>query len=82
MDHKLTALISKYVSVKNFDGNQDLREIGLDSLKMITLLLEIEESFEIMIPDELLTNDTFSTTNKIKEVIEQLQSKGLGTSYE
>ena len=38
-----------------------LKDMGLDSMASIELLLELEDQFDIVFPDELLTEETFST---------------------
>ncbi|MEF2246378.1 phosphopantetheine-binding protein [Paenibacillus sp. IITD108] len=75
MEDKLTGLIVKNISSQTFNDDQDLRLIGLDSLKMIRLIVEIEEIYDITIPDELLTSETFSTKKKILNVIQDILSK-------
>lgn len=47
-----------------------LNELGIDSLQAITILYELEERFEIEIPNELMeelesVGDIISTINKI-----------------
>jgi acyl carrier protein len=49
-----------------------LAEHGLDSLATISLLIEIEEKFGIEIPDEQLTNGSFSTAGRLWSVIRSL----------
>jgi acyl carrier protein len=39
----------------------DLPAAGIDSLKTIGLMVELEECFGFEFPDELLSTDTFST---------------------
>ncbi|MGY1422632.1 phosphopantetheine-binding protein [Bacillus cereus] len=56
--------------------NTDLKELGLDSLASIELLLEIEEAYNIVFPDELLTEDTFSSGDNLWMIITQLQGDG------
>ncbi|MCH5471052.1 phosphopantetheine-binding protein [Bacillus toyonensis] len=55
--------------------NKDLKELGLDSLASIELLLEIEEAYEIIFPDELLTEDTFSSSHNLWSIVSKLKGE-------
>jgi acyl carrier protein len=43
----------------------DLAASGLDSLATVSLLLELEDSFGVMIPDEAVTGTTFRTVGSL-----------------
>jgi acyl carrier protein len=45
-------------------------DLGMDSLTFITLIVEIESHFEIIIPDELLLMENFRTINAIGQIVE------------
>ena len=51
--------------------DQNLGEAGLDSMASIDLLLDIEDTFGISIPDDLLTEDSFSSLSEIANLLEQ-----------
>ncbi|NEQ71412.1 MAG: acyl carrier protein [Symploca sp. SIO2D2] len=53
-------------------GEAELASLGLDSMSAINLLLDLEESFEITFPDELLNVDTFRTRSSLEAVISSL----------
>jgi acyl carrier protein len=46
-----------------------LDTLGLDSMASVELLLDIEESFDIELPDEALTAETFATPQKLYEAV-------------
>ncbi|WP_152656267.1 phosphopantetheine-binding protein [Oceanobacillus sp. CFH 90083] len=48
----------------------NLKELGLDSMSSIELLLELEDYYDITIPDEFLTEETFSSTHNLWNVIQ------------
>lgn len=52
--------------------DEELTNHGLDSIKAVSLILELEEVFDIQFADEELLTDNFSTINKI---VQQLQNK-------
>ncbi|MFI6991742.1 phosphopantetheine-binding protein [Nonomuraea wenchangensis] len=43
------------------DPAEDLQNAGLDSIASVELLLQIEAAYDIIIPDEALTQQTFTT---------------------
>ncbi|QPA52726.1 phosphopantetheine-binding protein [Lysinibacillus sphaericus] len=55
--------------------NKDFKELGLDSLASIELLLEIEEAYGIIFPDELLTEDTFSSGYNLWSIVNRLKGE-------
>lgn len=54
------------------DLDENLGESGLDSLASIDLLGQIEEAFNIMVPDEALTENTFTSLATLSEMVESL----------
>lgn len=51
-----------------------LKDLGADSLKIAQILIEIEQSFQIEIPDEKLNAATFHSVNSIVCVVSDLLS--------
>lgn len=54
------------------DPGVALADLGLDSMGTVGLLVEIEETFAIVIPDEALTPETFATPRSLWETVERL----------
>jgi acyl carrier protein len=52
-----------------FGMDDHLSDLGLDSLKVIKLLIEVEGEFDITFPDELLVADTFRTAASLKAAV-------------
>lgn len=50
---------------QKFDDNSDIFEIGIDSLDLVELITDVEDKFNIVIPDEEIEK-----IKKIKDVIE------------
>lgn len=44
-------------------------DLGMDSITFITLIVEIEARFDIVVPDDMLIIDYFRTTDDIVEII-------------
>ncbi|MFD5478825.1 phosphopantetheine-binding protein [Streptomyces hawaiiensis] len=49
-----------------------LAQLGLDSLGTVGMLVELEETFEVTIPDESLTPETFATPIVLWRTVDSL----------
>lgn len=47
--------------------------LQIDSIEFISLVISIEEGFEVVIPDEYLISDHLNTVNKFYELILRLK---------
>lgn len=50
--------------------DDDLIELGLDSIKFIQIIVSLEETFECEIPDEKLLLTEMNSVNKMLEVLQ------------
>ncbi|WP_103349419.1 phosphopantetheine-binding protein [Amycolatopsis sp. CA-128772] len=46
-------------------ADDDLAALGLDSMGVVQLVTDLEETFAFELPDELLTEDTFATAGSL-----------------
>ena len=55
---KVAEIIAKsaHCRVEDITPETELQALGIDSLKAITVLFELEEAFEIEIPNELISS--------------------------
>ena len=53
-------------------ADASLRELGLDSLAAIDLLLDLEQTFGVVFPDKELTEETFRTAANIASAVVRL----------
>ena len=71
-------IIRKHIKPLNkaSDLNWDhtLTELGIDSMSLPHLVLDIEQQFYLVIPDEYLNEKTFSTVNALWNTIEKIKS--------
>lgn len=51
----------------------DLFEIGMDSFTFIKIIVDIEEMFECEIPDSKLMMGEMNTTNKILQILKDIE---------
>ena len=67
---KVAEIIAKtaHCNVEDIKPETELEALGIDSLKAITVLFELEEAFEIHIPNELIP--TISTVSDIMDRLE------------
>lgn len=74
---KIKELLKDY-GVLNINNEPDLLLLDYltDSLQMIEFLCNIEEIFEIEIPDDLITYDIFYSLNGLCELIENIIEHG------
>lgn len=55
-------------------GSDDsLANLGLDSLATVGLLMELEEEFDIIVPDQMLTPDAFRTPGSLWGMVSGLR---------
>lgn len=52
--------------------SDELTDLGLDSTVAVGLLLELERSFAISFPDEMLVPETFRTPETVRDAIRSL----------
>ena len=57
----------------NYDT--ELVQLGLDSMSAVAVLLDMEKTFNIRFPDEMLVEGTFRTAGKLKEAVQLLRER-------
>jgi acyl carrier protein len=62
------------VPVEDLGDTTDLHSAGLTSLATVSLMLALEERFNIEFPDALLSRKTFSSINALAAAIDSLRS--------
>ena len=74
MKDKIMEMIQNINEYEEFDEDTDLFENDiLDSLTLVMLINEMEESFGIFIPEEIVSVKNFSSVNAMVSVIESLK---------
>lgn len=67
---KVEAVMAKKLKVDTIDPNKELRELGLDSLDIVELLLELEDTFGIQ-----FTSDELKKLKKVNDLYDAILSK-------
>lgn len=65
-------IIEDVIEINNTQLDDDLIELGVDSITFIRIIVELEELFKIEIPDEKLLITEMGTIRKIVEVVAML----------
>ena len=53
----------------------ELAQLGLDSMTAVAVLLDMEKTFGIRFPDDMLVEGTFRTAGRLKEAVQKLQER-------
>jgi len=53
----------------------DLVQLGLDSMTAVAVLLDIEKTFGIRFPDDMIVEGTFRTAGRLKEAVQKLREQ-------
>lgn len=59
----------KFVGDQPVTESSHLRDLGLDSMQAIELLFAIEDTFDVVIDDDLLRESTFETAGSLWSAI-------------
>jgi acyl carrier protein len=54
---------------------EELSAIGLDSLQIVSFMLDLEASLEIQFPSEMINAETFHSLRTVAESIQRLRSQ-------
>ncbi len=63
------------VSVDRLDDKSDLFAAGLNSLAIVNVLMSLEETFDIELPDDKLSRRSFASIETIRSVVEELSGQ-------
>lgn len=78
MNTEFVALVGRYLKYTDgraISSDAPLRDLGLDSMAAVELLFAVEDTYDIVIGDEHLTDATFETAGALWSVIQQLRSQ-------
>lgn len=60
----------KNITITREQGDEDLSDLGMDSISFIQTIVSLEEEFECEIPDSKLLISEMNTVNKIIDVLQ------------
>lgn len=65
-------IIMKELGIKEISDETDLYSIGMESIKYINIMVEIEAAFKIRIDDETVIESNLRSVNQFSKFIEKL----------
>jgi acyl carrier protein len=65
----------RVVKQDSVDYGAELAQLGLDSMTAVAVLLDMEKTFGIRFPDEMLVEGTFRTAGRLKEAVQLLRER-------
>ena len=72
IEEKVREILSELSGEENFDDNAMLQEnLALDSLAMVTLLVEIEEKFEIQLDESDMNPFDLNTVQNVIDMVKK-----------
>jgi acyl carrier protein len=74
-DERFETLVRKQVGLsadEPLDPDVRVSDLGLDSIGMVNLLVEIEQAFDVVFTDDLLTPSTFVTPGALWRTVSGL----------
>lgn len=76
MVDKITEIITEVLELNsdtlaNMNEHSDLVELGLDSLKAIEIVVNLEEEFDITVDEDDLLIENMSTITKLADLMEK-----------
>jgi acyl carrier protein len=63
----------RLVKQDSVDYHAELAQLGLDSMTAVAVILDMEKTFGIRFPDDMLVEGTFRTAGKLKEAVQLLR---------
>jgi acyl carrier protein len=66
-----------YAGSDEFAPDDDLPALGLDSIAAMHLLVDLEEAFDLELPDELITEEALATAGSLWQMVSGLITPGL-----
>ena len=67
---KVQSVLAKKLKINSIDQEKELRELGLDSLDVVELLLELEDEFGIE-----FTSDELKNLKKVSDLYSAIRAK-------
>src|SRR6476646_4465007 len=78
LEQRIAGLVQRLLADHSLDrlvgADDDLRQAGLSSLDMVSLVLAVEEEFGIMVPETGITPANFRSIAAISRLVESLKA--------
>jgi acyl carrier protein len=78
MDDEIRKVLSDHgrllVGVETLGDDDDLYQAGLTSHANVTVMLQLEDAFDVEFPDTMLRRSTFESVAAIRRALQQLEA--------
>jgi acyl carrier protein len=78
LEQRIAGLVQRLLAERSIDRvalvEEDLRQAGLSSLDMVSLVLSVEEEFDIMVPESGITPANFRSIAAISQLVHSLRT--------
>lgn len=71
---EILAVIGSITAAGDIGCDESLGNYGISSLNLLTLISQIEDVFDIEIPDGELVFENFDTVNKINNLVDRVKN--------
>jgi acyl carrier protein len=68
----VTTILASHTIVRPFSDDDTLAEVGLASVDMVTLMLAVENEFNVEIPQSEITAEVFRSVSTLEDLILRL----------
>lgn len=72
LEHVLREHLPDIDSAEPLDPGSALIELGVDSLRLVEFIVALEDSFDIVIPDEEMLAENFDTIGSVSSLVSRL----------
>jgi acyl carrier protein len=84
MDDEIRAVLAEngrlLVGVETLRDDDDLYQAGLTSHANVTVMLALEDTFDVEFPDTMLRRSTFESIAAIRRALEELAAATVGSA--
>lgn len=78
LEQRIAGIVQRLLTEHSIDRvarhEEDLRQAGLSSLDMVSLVLFVEEEFGLMVPEASITPANFRSIKAISELVDSLRA--------
>ena len=80
LEQRIAGVVQRLLAVHSINrvvsADEDLRQAGLSSLDMVSLVLSVEEEFDLMVPEVSIAPSNFRSIAAISRLVDSLRTKG------
>jgi acyl carrier protein len=70
----VSAALSGVTDIQSLQSESNLWDAGMDSLASVAVMVAVEDTFDIIFPDELLTREVFESAVAIAAAVRQVRN--------